>query len=90
VIPDSAERDFGPPQLNWCPVVISLRFFPEIIFTTHFTGLESVIDLLLCKWLPNVKFLPYNGKLPSQTAKYRFLFQGDFTTGVYIFQGDRY
>jgi hypothetical protein len=27
----------------------------------HFTGLESAIDLLLDKWLPNEKFLSHNG-----------------------------
>jgi hypothetical protein len=34
LIPDSAERDFDPPQLNCSPLVIFLRFFPDMIFTT--------------------------------------------------------
>jgi hypothetical protein len=45
----------------------------------------------LNKQLPNETFLSQNGKIRSQTAIYiGILFQGNFLTGVHVFQGDRY
>jgi hypothetical protein len=41
-----------------------------MFFSTVCTGLESAIDLILYKQLPNEKFLSDNGEIPSQTAIY--------------------
>jgi hypothetical protein len=34
LIPDSAERHFGPPQLNCSPLVIFFEVFPDMFFST--------------------------------------------------------
>jgi hypothetical protein len=56
LIPDSAERHFGPPQLNCSPLVNFFWGFSwHVLF--YFTGLESAKDLLLHERMPNKKYL---------------------------------
>jgi hypothetical protein len=59
LFPDIAERNLGPPELNCSPFVFVFQAFPCYVFYCSLpeTGLESAKDLLLCKRLPNEKFL---------------------------------